>query len=102
MIDDGTGDAELDELHAAGVPPGGVNFVAHQAGAPDLECFDRARALIDGAPTGCRGARTVRTPTCATSIYDGDLVDLVADIAPDPTVLDRILVDNPERLYFDL
>jgi hypothetical protein len=29
-------------------------------------------------------------------------VDLVADIAPDPTVRDRILVDNPERLCFDL
>jgi hypothetical protein len=29
-------------------------------------------------------------------------VDLVADIAPDPNVRDRILVDNPERLCFDL
>jgi hypothetical protein len=26
----------------------------------------------------------------------------VADFAPDPTLGDRILVDNPERLYFDL
>jgi len=33
---------------------------------------------------------------------DGDLVDLVTDVAPDPTVRDRILVENPERLCFDL
>jgi predicted TIM-barrel fold metal-dependent hydrolase len=30
---------------------------------------------------------------------DGDLVDLVADFAPDEATRDRILVDNPERLY---
>jgi hypothetical protein len=30
---------------------------------------------------------------------DGDLLDLVADFAPDPALRKRILVDNPETLY---
>jgi predicted TIM-barrel fold metal-dependent hydrolase len=30
---------------------------------------------------------------------DGDLLDLLADFAPDPATRDRILVDNPARLY---
>jgi predicted TIM-barrel fold metal-dependent hydrolase len=30
---------------------------------------------------------------------DGDLVDLLADFAPDAATRNRILVDNPERLY---
>jgi predicted TIM-barrel fold metal-dependent hydrolase len=30
---------------------------------------------------------------------DGDLVDLLADVAPDEPTRHRILVDNPERLY---
>jgi predicted TIM-barrel fold metal-dependent hydrolase len=30
---------------------------------------------------------------------DGDLVDLLATFAPDEATRNRILVDNPERLY---
>jgi predicted TIM-barrel fold metal-dependent hydrolase len=30
---------------------------------------------------------------------DGDLVDLLAQFAPDEKTRKRILVDNPERLY---
>jgi predicted TIM-barrel fold metal-dependent hydrolase len=30
---------------------------------------------------------------------DGDLVDLFAQMAPDPAVQRRILVENPARLY---
>jgi predicted TIM-barrel fold metal-dependent hydrolase len=30
---------------------------------------------------------------------DGDLVDLLADVAPDEATRHQILVDNPERLY---
>jgi 2-pyrone-4,6-dicarboxylate lactonase len=29
----------------------------------------------------------------------GDLLDLLADWAPDPAMRQRILVDNPHRLY---
>jgi predicted TIM-barrel fold metal-dependent hydrolase len=30
---------------------------------------------------------------------DGDLVDLLPQIAPDPTHRQKLLVDNPARLY---
>jgi predicted TIM-barrel fold metal-dependent hydrolase len=30
---------------------------------------------------------------------DGDLLDALADWAPDPVLRHRILVDNPARLY---
>jgi predicted TIM-barrel fold metal-dependent hydrolase len=30
---------------------------------------------------------------------DGDLVDLIPLMAPDPAMQTRILVDNPHRLY---
>jgi 2-pyrone-4,6-dicarboxylate lactonase len=30
---------------------------------------------------------------------DGDLVDLLADLVPEETVRNRILVDNPTGLY---
>jgi predicted TIM-barrel fold metal-dependent hydrolase len=30
---------------------------------------------------------------------DGDLVDLLAAFAPDESIRNRILVDNPARLY---
>jgi hypothetical protein len=33
---------------------------------------------------------------------DGDLVDLVADVAPDPTGRDHTLVEDADRLCFDL
>ncbi|HKA84920.1 MAG TPA: amidohydrolase family protein, partial [Acidimicrobiales bacterium] len=50
MIDDATDDAELDELHEAGVRGTRINFVAHLGGAPDLERFDRTVARV--APRG--------------------------------------------------
>jgi predicted TIM-barrel fold metal-dependent hydrolase len=30
---------------------------------------------------------------------EGDLLDLLAAIAPDPAIRNRILVDNPARLF---
>ncbi len=44
MIDDSTTDAQLRELHEAGVRGTRFNFVAHLGGAPDLETF---RRLVD-------------------------------------------------------
>jgi predicted TIM-barrel fold metal-dependent hydrolase len=31
---------------------------------------------------------------------DGELVDLFADICPDPAIRGQILVDNPSRMYW--
>jgi predicted TIM-barrel fold metal-dependent hydrolase len=189
MIDDGTSDAELDELHEAGVRGTRFNFVAHLGGAPDLDLFDRtvariaprgwhvvlhfdaadlpahaglldrvpcpyvidhmarvdaaagldqppfrallallgdercwvkvsgaerltaggpptyddvvpyARALIAAAPDRVLWGTDWPHPNVRHMPDDGDLVDLVADFAPDEETRVRILVDNPARLY---
>jgi 2-pyrone-4,6-dicarboxylate lactonase len=189
MIDDTTGDDELDELHEAGVRGARVNFVAHLGGAPDLEQFDRmvarlatrgwhvvlhfdaadlatyaglldrmpcpyvidhmarvdatagldqaplrallglladdrcwvkvsgaerltgggpppyddvvpfARALIAAAPDRVLWGTDWPHPNVRHMPDDGDLVDLLAEFAPDEATRNRILVDNPERLY---
>jgi 2-pyrone-4,6-dicarboxylate lactonase len=189
MIDDTTGDDELDELHDAGVRGARVNFVAHLGGAPDLGRFDRmaarlatrgwhvvlhfdaadlaayaglldrmpcpyvidhmarvdatagldqvpfrallglltddrcwvkvsgaerltaggpppyddvvpfARALIAAAPDRVLWGTDWPHPNVRHMPDDGDLVDLLAEFAPDEATRNRILVDNPERLY---
>jgi predicted TIM-barrel fold metal-dependent hydrolase len=189
MIDDATTDAELDELHAAGVRGTRVNFVAHLGGAPDLAAFERtvarvaprgwhvvlhfdatdlpthaalldrlpcpyvidhmarvdatagldqapfqallrllgdercwvkvsgaerltatgpppyddvvpyARALIEAAPDRVLWGTDWPHPNVRHMPDDGDLVDLVAEFAPDETTRHRLLVHNPARLY---
>jgi 2-pyrone-4,6-dicarboxylate lactonase len=189
MIDDTTTDAELDELHGAGVRGTRVNFVAHLGGAPDLERFDRtvarvaprgwhavlhfdaadlptyaglldrmpcayvidhmaridatggldqepfeallrlldddrcwvkvsgaerltadgappyddvvpyARALIAAAPGRVLWGTDWPHPNVRHMPDDGDLVDLLAEFAPHEATRNRILVDNPQRLY---
>jgi 2-pyrone-4,6-dicarboxylate lactonase len=189
MIDDATTDAELDDLHAAGVRGTRVNFVAHLGGAPDADTFERtvarvaprgwhivlhfdavdlprygdllarlpcpfvidhmarvdatggldqapfralldlladdrcwvkisgaerltaagpppyddvvpyARALIAAAPDRILWGTDWPHPNVRHMPDDGDLVDLLADFAPDEATRNRILVDNPARLY---
>ncbi|HET6833375.1 MAG TPA: amidohydrolase family protein [Acidimicrobiales bacterium] len=189
MIDDATTDAEVAELHDAGVRGTRVNFVAHLGGAPDpghvertvarvaprgwhvvlhfdatdlpthAELLDRlpcpyvidhmaridataglgqepfrallrlladdrcwvklsgaerltadgappyddvvpyARALIGAAPDRVLWGTDWPHPNVRHMPDDGDLVDLLADFAPDEATRNSILVDNPERLY---
>jgi len=189
MIDDATTDAELAELHEAGVRGTRVNFVAHLGGAPDLDRVERtvarvaarrwhivlhfdaadlpayaafldrlacpyvidhmaridasagldqgpfqallrlladgrcwvkvsgaerltaggappyddvvpyARALIANAPDRVLWGTDWPHPNVRHMPDDGDLVDLLADFAPDEATRHRILVDNPQRLY---
>ena len=59
-----------------------------------------ARALIQAAPTRCVWATD--WPHSRFSGFmpnDGDLLDLLAEWAPDPGIRKQILVDNPARLY---
>lgn len=58
-----------------------------------------ARALIAAAPDRVLWGTDWPHPNVRHMPDDGDLVDLLADIAPDEAVRNRILVDNPERLY---
>jgi 2-pyrone-4,6-dicarboxylate lactonase len=190
MVDDGVGDAELDELHAVGVRGIRFNFVAHLGGAPDLDRFWRlvgrvarrgwhvvlhfdardvpayagmladlpcpyvidhmgrveaglgvdqepfralldlqrdercwvkvsgaeritgaggrppyddvvpfARAIVAAAPDRVLWGTDWPHPNVRHVPDDGDLVDLVARIAPDPGDRHRLLVANPARLY---
>jgi 2-pyrone-4,6-dicarboxylate lactonase len=59
-----------------------------------------ARALIDAAPDRVLWGTDWPHPNVRHMPDDGDLVDLLAAFAPDETMRNRILVDNPERLYF--
>ena len=72
-------------------------------GLPFLDMVPFAQAVIAAAPdrviwgTDWPHGNTFtpgRTPN------EGDLLDLLAVIAPDPAVRHRILVDNPTRLFF--
>jgi 2-pyrone-4,6-dicarboxylate lactonase len=75
-----------ERLTAAGSPP-----------YDDVVPF--ARALIDAAPDRILWGTDWPHPNVRHMPDDGDLVDLLADVAPGEATRNRILVDNPERLY---
>jgi len=58
-----------------------------------------ARALIDTAPDRILWGTDWPHPNVRHMPDDGDLVDLLAAFAPDVPTRNRILVDNPARLY---
>jgi predicted TIM-barrel fold metal-dependent hydrolase len=58
-----------------------------------------AQALIAAAPDRVLWGTDWPHPNVRHMPDDGDLLDLVAAFAPDPAVRDRILVENPTRLY---
>lgn len=75
-----------ERLTAAGPPP-----------YDDVVPF--AQALIAAAPDRVLWGTDWPHPNVRHMPDDGDLVDLLADIAPDPAVREQILVSNPRRLY---
>jgi predicted TIM-barrel fold metal-dependent hydrolase len=58
-----------------------------------------ARALIAAAPGRVLWGTDWPHPNVRHMPDDGDLVDLMAQFAPDEALRTQILVDNPERLY---
>jgi 2-pyrone-4,6-dicarboxylate lactonase len=58
-----------------------------------------ARALIAAAPDRVLWGTDWPHPNVRRMPDEGDLLDLLADFAPDEAVRNRILVENPERLY---
>ncbi len=58
-----------------------------------------ACALIDAAPDRVLWGTDWPHPNVRQLPDDGDLVDLLTQFAPDESVRNRILVDNPRRLY---
>ena len=58
-----------------------------------------ARALIAAAPDRVLWGTDWPHPNVRHMADDGDLVDVLADYAPDEATRNRILVDNPTVLY---
>jgi predicted TIM-barrel fold metal-dependent hydrolase len=70
------------------------------AGAPFTDAVPFARALVEAAPDRVLWGTDWPHPNIeGTMPNDGDLMDLLALAAPDAAVRNRILVDNPARLY---
>lgn len=69
-------------------------------GAPPYDdVVPLARALVDAAPDRILWGTDWPHPNVRHMPDDGDLVDLLVDLVPDDALRDRILVDNPQRLY---
>jgi predicted TIM-barrel fold metal-dependent hydrolase len=70
------------------------------AGPPFLDAVPFARALIEAAPDRILWGTDWPHPNISRHMpNDGDLVDLIPLMMPEPTLQRRILVDNPHRLY---
>lgn len=76
---------------------------AHRVSADGLPPYDDvvpfARAIIDIAPDRVLWGTDWPHPNVRHMPDDGDLVDVLADYAPDEATRHRILVENPQRLY---
>ena len=71
-----------------------------RAGPPYDDVAPFARALVEAAPDRILWGTDWPHPNIdGTMPNDGDLVDLLARMAPDEATRRRIVVDNPARLY---
>lgn len=69
-------------------------------GPPFTDAVPFARALIEAAPERILWGTDWPHPNVGRYMpNDGDLVDLFAQMAPEPELQKKILVDNPARLY---
>jgi 2-pyrone-4,6-dicarboxylate lactonase len=78
----------------------GPYFVSEQFPRyPDLAPF--ARAMIAAAPDRVLWGTDWPHPSARAKLpNDGDLADLLAEWAPEEAQRRKILVDNPQRLYW--
>ncbi|SNT07477.1 Predicted metal-dependent hydrolase, TIM-barrel fold [Noviherbaspirillum humi] len=71
------------------------------AGAPFRDAIPFAAALIESAPDRVLWGTDFPHPNISGDMpNDGELVNLFAEMCTDEAVRHRILVDNPERLYW--
>jgi predicted TIM-barrel fold metal-dependent hydrolase len=69
-------------------------------GPPFADAVPFAKSLIDAAPDRLLWGTDWPHPNIARHMpNDGDLVDLIPLMMPEPATQQRILVDNPHRLY---
>jgi 2-pyrone-4,6-dicarboxylate lactonase len=90
---------ELMRLDTCWVKVCGAERVS-SAGPPFADAVPFARALVAAAPDRVLWGTDWPHPNIAGRMpNDGDLVDLVPQIASDPVSRRKLLVDNPARLY---
>jgi predicted TIM-barrel fold metal-dependent hydrolase len=83
----------------AWVKVSGAERITADGPPPYDDVVPYGRALIEAAPDRTLWGTDWPHPNVRHMPDDGDLIDLLADIAPDDTTRNRILVDNAERLY---
>jgi 2-pyrone-4,6-dicarboxylate lactonase len=69
------------------------------AGPPFSDAVPFARACIDVAPDRVVWGTDWPHPNVKIMPNDGDLVDLIPEMAPDAGIRQKLLVDNPANLY---
>lgn len=69
------------------------------AGPPFFDSVPFAKACIDAAPDRVIWGTDWPHPNVKIMPNDGDLVDLIPKMAPDPEMQRKLLVDNPARLF---
>ena len=69
-------------------------------GKPFSDAIPFAAALIEAAPERVLWGTDFPHPNVEVMPNDGELVDLFAQTVPDEVLRQRILVDNPARLYW--
>jgi predicted TIM-barrel fold metal-dependent hydrolase len=90
---------ELARLETCWIKVCGAERVS-SAGPPFTDAIPFARKLVETAPERVLWGTDWPHPNVGKYMpNDGDLVDLVPLIAPDPNARQKLLVDNPARLY---
>lgn len=89
----------MDSDERAWVKISGAERLTAHGTSPYDDVVPYARALIDIAPDRVLWGTDWPHPNVRHMPDDGELVDVLADFAPDESVRNRILVDNPTRLY---
>ncbi len=78
----------------------GAERIAAAEGPPFRSAVPFAQALIQAGPDRILWGTDWPHPNIAKHMpNDGDLVDLIPLMMPDPATQQRVLVDNPHRLY---
>ena len=102
---DGVGQAPFQALlelmadERAWVKVCGAERVSADGHPPYDDTVPYARALIAAAPDRVLWGTDWPHPNVRHMPDDGDLVDLLAEFAPDESIRNRLLVTNPEHLY---
>jgi predicted TIM-barrel fold metal-dependent hydrolase len=90
---------ELMDDERAWVKVSGAERLTAEGPPPYDDVVPYARALLAVAPDRVLWGTDWPHPNVRHMPDDGDLVDLVAEFAPDAEARHRLLVTNPERLY---